>query len=158
MLSIRPEEDKLLREILTKLCEESKSEIVFLIDKAGQLISRSDSPALSTNDITFASLTAGNVAASEALSKLLGDKTLTHTFTETEEEGIYMVLVHKRKLILVVIFNKRVSNLGTIRVKLKKYLPQLEEILERIEKRVQQESSITEEINIDDIDIDKLFG
>jgi hypothetical protein len=70
MLNITPEEDKELRKLLTGLAKESKSKIVILIDKSGQLISRSESPAFSSDDITFASLTAGNVAASEALSKL----------------------------------------------------------------------------------------
>ncbi|WP_188093243.1 roadblock/LC7 domain-containing protein, partial [Sulfurovum riftiae] len=93
MLNLRPEEDKALKEILTNIAEESKSKIVLLIDKSGQLISRSESPAFSSDDVTFASLTAGNVAASEALSKLLGDKSLNHMFTETEDEGIYMIVV-----------------------------------------------------------------
>ncbi|WP_022846251.1 MULTISPECIES: roadblock/LC7 domain-containing protein [unclassified Desulfurobacterium] len=156
MLSIRPEEDKRLREILTALCEESRAKVVFLIDKAGQLISRSDAPAYTSNDITFASLTAGNVAASEALSKLLGDKTLNHAFTETEDEGIYMSLLDG-KLILVIIFEKFASNLGIIRVKLKKYRPILEEIIRKIERKSKQEEQIGKEINFEDIDIDDLF-
>ncbi|OMH41314.1 roadblock/LC7 domain-containing protein [Desulfurobacterium indicum] len=156
MLSIRPEEDKKLREVLTALCSESRAKVVFLIDKAGQLISRSDAPAYTSNDITFASLTAGNVAASEALSKLLGDKTLNHAFTETEDEGIYMSLLD-RKLILVIIFEKFASNLGIIRVKLKKYRPILEEIIRKIERKSEQEQQIGKEINFDEIDIDNLF-
>ncbi|SNR58934.1 roadblock/LC7 domain-containing protein [Desulfurobacterium atlanticum] len=156
MLSIRPEEDRKLREILTALCTESKAKVVFLIDKAGQLISRSNAPAYTSNDITFASLTAGNVAASEALSKLLGDKTLNHAFTETEDEGIYMSLI-KQKLILVVIFEKYTSNLGIIRVKLKKYKPQIEEIIENIEMKSSKEKELGKEIDIEDINIDNLF-
>jgi len=116
MLNLRPEEDKELREILTRIAKESKSKIVLLIDKSGQLVSRSESPAFSSDDITFASLTAGNVAASEALSKLLGDKSLNHMFTETEGEGIYMMVVAE-KYILVSIFNKQATNLGIVRVK-----------------------------------------
>jgi len=156
MLSLKPEEDKKLREYLTKLCNESRSKIVLLIDKAGQLISRSESPAFSSDDITFASLTAGNVAASEALSKLLGDKSLNHMFTETEEEGIYMVLING-KYILASIFDKKISNLGIVRVKIKKYYKEIEKTLKEIEKRVEEESSISSEINLDDLDIDTLF-
>ena len=117
MLNLRPEEDKELREILTSIAEESKSKIVFLIDKSGQLISRSESPAFTSDDVTFASLTAGNVAASEALSKLLGDRSLNHMFTETETEGIYMIVVAE-KYILVSIFDKYATNLGILRVKI----------------------------------------
>ena len=156
MLTLRPEEDEKLRKLLTELNRESKSKIVLLIDKSGQLISRSESPAFSSDDITFASLTAGNVAASEALSKLLGDKNLNHMFTETEEEGIYMILIDG-KYILVSIFNKSVSNLGVVRVKIKKYYKKLVDLLRQIESRIEEESSIAEQINVEDIDLDTLF-
>ena len=156
MLNITPEEDKELRKLLTGLAKESKSKIVILIDKSGQLISRSESPAFSSDDITFASLTAGNVAASEALSKLLGDKDLNHMFTETEEEGIYMVLLDG-KYILVSIFNKNISNLGIIRVKIKKFYPRVKELIERIEERTEKETTVSSDINVEEIDLDSLF-
>jgi len=156
MLSLKPDEDRKLRELLTNLSSESKAKIVLLIDKSGQLISRSESPAFSSDDVTFASLTAGNIAASEALSKLLGDKNLSHMFTETEEEGIYMILI-AGKYILVSIFDKRVSNLGIVRVKIKKYYREIEETLRAIEERVKEESSIPAEIDVEDIDLDTLF-
>ena len=156
MLNITPEEDKELRKLLTELAKESKSKIVILIDKSGQLISRSESPAFSSDDITFASLTAGNVAASEALSKLLGDKDLNHMFTETEEEGIYMILLDG-KYILVAIFNKDLSNLGIIRVKIKKFYPKIRELIERIEERTEKETTVSSDINVEEIDLDSLF-
>jgi len=156
MLNLRPEEDKELREILTSIAEESKSKIVFLIDKSGQLISRSESPAFTSDDVTFASLTAGNVAASEALSKLLGDRSLNHMFTETETEGIYMIVVAE-KYILVSIFDKYATNLGILRVKIKKYYEKLEDLMKKIEERAKKESSVPPDINIDDIDLDTLF-
>ncbi len=156
MLNITPEEDKELRKLLTELAKESKSKIVILIDKSGQLISRSESPAFSSDDITFASLTAGNVAASEALSKLLGDKDLNHMFTETEEEGIYMILLDG-KYILVAIFNKDLSNLGIVRVKIKKFYPKIRELIERIEERTEKETTVSSDINVEEIDLDSLF-
>ncbi len=156
MLNITPEEDKELRKLLTELAKESKSKIVILIDKSGQLISRSESPAFSSDDITFASLTAGNVAASEALSKLLGDKDLNHMFTETEEEGIYMILLDG-KYILVAIFNKDLSNLGIVRVKIKKFYPKIRELIEKIEERTEKETTVSSDINVEEIDLDSLF-
>ncbi len=156
MLNLKPEEDKALREILNNLAQESRSKMVLLIDKSGQLISRSESPAFSSDDVTFASLTAGNVAASEALSKLLGDKDLNHMFTETEEEGIYMILIDG-KFILVSIFDKRVSNLGIVRVKIKKFYSKLVDTLRSIEERIKKESAVSADINPEDIDLDTLF-
>ncbi|ADY73706.1 Roadblock/LC7 family protein [Desulfurobacterium thermolithotrophum DSM 11699] len=157
MLNIKPEEDKELKKLLTELGRESKSKIVFLIDKSGQLISRSDSPAFSSDDITFASLTAGNVAASEALSKLLGDKNLNHMFTETQDEGIYMALL-EGKYILVSIFDKGISNLGIVRVKMKKFHPKLSAVVKKIEEREKRESKVSTDINLEEIDLDSLFN
>ena len=156
MLNITPEEDKELRKLLTELATESKSKIAILIDKSGQLISRNDSPSFSSDDITFASLTAGNVAASEALSKLLGDKNLNHMFTETEEEGIYMILMDE-KYILVVIFNKDRSNIGIARVKIKRLYPAIRKLLKRIEERTENETGISANINVEEVDLDSLF-
>ncbi|RUM88600.1 MAG: dynein regulation protein LC7 [Thermovibrio sp.] len=156
MISLQPEEDKKLRQLLTKINEESKAKITLLIDKSGQLISRSESPAFSSDDITFASLTAGNVAASEALSKLLGDENINHMFTETESEGIYMVLINN-SYILVSIFNKAISNLGIVRLKFRKYYNELTNLLKEIERRVKEEKSVAENIDIEDIDLDTLF-
>jgi len=156
MLNLRPEEGKELKDILTDIANESKSKIVLLINKSGQLIGRSDTPAFSSDDVTFASLTAGNVAASEALSKLLGSEHLNHMFTETEDEGIYMIVVAE-KYILVSIFDKVSTNLGIVRVKIKKYYDRLEELMKRIEERAEKESSMPADINIEDIDLDILF-
>lgn len=156
MLNITPEEDKELRRLLTELVQDSKSKIAVLIDKSGQLISRNDSPAFSSDDITFASLTAGNVAASEALSKLLGDSDINHMFTETEEEGIYMILLDE-KYILVTIFNKEFSNLGIVRVKIKKFYPEIMKLIKRIEERTENETTIPRDINVEEVDLDSLF-
>lgn len=156
MLNITPEEDKELRRLLTELVQDSKSKIAVLIDKSGQLISRNDSPAFSSDDITFASLTAGNVAASEALSKLLGDSDINHMFTETEEEGIYMILLDE-KYILVTIFNKEFSNLGIVRVKIKRFYPEIMKLIKRIEERTENETTIPRDINVEEVDLDSLF-
>jgi len=156
VLNITPEEDKELRRLLTELVQDSKSKIAVLIDKSGQLISRNDSPAFSSDDITFASLTAGNVAASEALSKLLGDSDINHMFTETEEEGIYMILLDE-KYILVTIFNKEFSNLGIVRVKIKKFYPEIMKLIKRIEERTENETTIPRDINVEEVDLDSLF-
>jgi len=156
VLNITPEEDKELRRLLTELVQDSKSKIAVLIDKSGQLISRNDSPAFSSDDITFASLTAGNVAASEALSKLLGDSDINHMFTETEEEGIYMILLDE-KYILVTIFNKEFSNLGIVRVKIKRFYPEIMKLIKRIEERTENETTIPRDINVEEVDLDSLF-
>jgi predicted regulator of Ras-like GTPase activity (Roadblock/LC7/MglB family) len=156
MLNLRPEEGKELKDILTDIANESKSKIVLLINKSGQLIGRSDTPAFSSDDVTFASLTAGNVAASEALSKLLGSEHLNHMFTETEEEGIYMILI-TTKHILVSIFDKSLTNLGIVRVKIKKHYPRLVELIKRIEERAGKEAEVPTDFDIESIDIDTLF-
>src|SRR4030042_1410785 len=58
---------------LQKLHQQSNSKVVFLVDKNGQLIAS----AGETHDIdttSLASLTAGNIAATGGIARLLGEK------------------------------------------------------------------------------------
>ncbi len=155
MISINTDESRKLSEFLTKLAKVSRSKVIFLIDKSGQLLSKSGSPS-ATNDLTFASLTAGNIAASEALSKLIDNKGLSHTFTETPSEGIYMILLLE-KYILVSIFDKKATNLGIVRLKIRKIAPLISEFLRQIEQRNKKETNITKNVDIENLDIDSLF-
>jgi hypothetical protein len=67
-----------------------------------------------------------------------------------------MVLISD-KYILVSIFNKSVTNIGIVRFKIKKYQDELEKIISQIEERAESEKSVSQEIDIEDIDLDTLF-
>src|SRR3954454_9500618 len=106
-----------IKEILHRLQVDSNSKIVFLVDKKGQQIA-SMGDMLCVDATSLASLTAGNVAATDGLAKLIGEKEFSILFHEGERDNIHISLVAQR-VILVVIFDDR-SSLGLVRLRVKK--------------------------------------
>lgn len=142
--------------VLERLVKESNARIVFLVDKNGQLIaSAGDTENLDTTSL--ASLTAGNIAATGGIAKLIGEKEFSIVFHEGERDNIHMSIINNR-IILVVIFDNS-SSLGLVRLRVKKASSQLTEIFQRlmskVEKEVSKESPFAE---ITDEDIDNLFS
>ena len=154
------EEYKQLQEIISRLQTDSSSKVVFLVDKNGQQIAAAGE-VRSIDATSLASLTAGNVAATDGLAKLIGEKEFSLLFHEGEKDNLHISIVGKRG-ILVVIFDQN-SSLALVRLRVKKASRELQEIFEHVEQRAQSqggdnakfESPFTE---ITDEDIDRLFG
>ena len=144
--------------VLEKLLRESNSKVIFLVDKNGQLISAvGETEHLDTTSL--ASLTAGNIAATGGLAKLIGEKEFSILFHEGEKDNIHISIVAGR-VILVVIFDQR-SSLGLVRLRVKKAGDELDRIFrelatktEEMEKSGNAQSPFAE---ITDDDIDNLF-
>ncbi len=144
---------------LRKLHQQSNAKVVFLVDKNGQLIAS----AGETHDMdttSLASLTAGNIAATGGIARLLGEKEFTILFHEGEKDNIHISLIGQR-IILVIIFDRR-SSLGLVRLRVKKASETLVKIFDEITQKVEKEKSegkIEESIfaEISDEDIDNLF-
>src|SRR6266571_682360 len=82
----------------------SNARVLFIIDKNGQLIAAAgESDHIDTTSL--ASLTAGNIAATGGMAKLLREREFTTQFHEGENANIHIQLVDNR-VILVVIFDK----------------------------------------------------
>ncbi len=142
--------------ILDKLLRDANAKVVFLVDKDGQLIASSGD----TGDIdttSLASLTAGNIAATGGIARLLGEKEFSILFHEGEKDNIHISVVANR-VILVVIFDRR-SSIGLVRLRVKKASEELGNIIQRVidrnAKEVLKEKPLFSEIT--DEDIEKLF-
>lgn len=144
---------------LQKLYMQTNAKVVFLVDKNGQLIAS----AGETHDLdttSLASLTAGNIAATGGIARLLGEREFTILFHEGEKDNIHISLIGTR-VILVVIFDKR-SSLGLVRLRVKKasetLVKMFDEITSKSEKE-KSESKLDESpfAEISDEDIDNLF-
>ena len=99
------EEFRLIAGICDRLTRDANAKVVFLVDKNGQLIA-SSGQAQNLDTTSLASLTAGNVAATGGIAKLLGEKEFPIQFHEGERETLHITLVGGR-VILVVIFEPR---------------------------------------------------
>lgn len=154
------EEFKLLQEITARLAKDAQAKVVFLVDKNGQQIAAAGD-VKSIDATSLASLTAGNVAATDGLAKLIGEKEFSLLFHEGEKDNLHISLVGRRG-ILVVIFDQN-SSLALVRLRVKKTGKELQEIFDRVENRAQTEAATGSQFEspfseITDEDIDKLFG
>ncbi len=153
------EEFSRIDEELQRLYMQTNAKVVFLVDKNGQLIAS----AGETHDIdttSLASLTAGNIAATGGIARLLGEKEFTILFHEGEKDNIHISLIGQR-IILVVIFDSR-SSLGLVRLRVKKVSEALGKIFGDITAKSEREK-VAGKIEdspfaeISDEDIDNLF-
>ncbi len=154
------EEYHQIKTILSKLRTDANAKMVFLIDKNGQQIaSHGDIGNLDTTSL--ASLTAGNVAATDALARLIGEKEFPVLSHEGERDNIHTSVVGGR-VILVVIFDER-SSLGLVRLRVKRASSELNDAFEHIVNKAEQEKAGGAKRNtpfteISDDDIDQLFS
>ncbi|HHN66307.1 MAG TPA: roadblock/LC7 domain-containing protein [Nitrospirae bacterium] len=153
------EEFRRIDEELKRLYQLANAKLVVLVDKNGQLISS----AGDTHDIdttALASLTAGNIAATGGIAKLLGQKEFSILFHEGEKDNLHLSLV-ANKVILVVVFDQRTS-LGLVRLRVKRSTQALERIFEELERKSKIEEGdkgiVSPFSEITDEDIDRLFG
>ncbi len=122
------EEFERISQLLNRLRIDASAKIVFLVDKNGQQIAGAGEIE-QVDTTSLASLTAGNVAATDGLAKLIGEKEFSILFHEGRKDNIHISIVGQR-LILVVIFDER-SSLGLVRLRVRKASADLERVLRR---------------------------
>jgi predicted regulator of Ras-like GTPase activity (Roadblock/LC7/MglB family) len=149
------EEFRQIQGIIDTLVQAANASVAFIIDKNGQLIAAGgDSSHIDTTSL--ASLTAGNIAATGGMAKLLRENEFTTQFHEGENANIHIQLVDNR-VILVVIFDKKTS-LGLVRLRVKKTSEQLVGIFQTLAKKSASGPGNAMFAEITDDDIDNLFN
>ena len=158
-MEVYEEEFERLEQALRRLRYDANAKAVFLIDKNGQQIAAAgDVDEFDTTSL--ASLTAGNVAATDGLAKLIGEREFSVLFHEGQRDHIHISIV-ARRAILLVIFDER-SSLGLVRLRVKRASVEMDEIFEDMTRKEgsgpsgQVQSSPFAEIT--DEDIDSLFS
>jgi predicted regulator of Ras-like GTPase activity (Roadblock/LC7/MglB family) len=154
------EEDYLhIRDLIQKLRQEANARVVCLVDRNGQQIA-CVGEAESLDMTALASLAAGNVAATDSLARLIGEKDFSALYHEGEKDNLHLSMVGE-KVILVVIFDER-SSLGLVRLRVKKHVTELgAALLAMQQKSVKAKSgkmAASPFAEITDEDIDSLFG
>jgi predicted regulator of Ras-like GTPase activity (Roadblock/LC7/MglB family) len=160
-LVLYDEEFTRIKDSLNRLASDANANVVFLVDKNGQQIAAvGDLQSLDTTSL--ASLTAGNVAATDGLARLIGEKEFSILFHEGEKDNIHISIVAER-VILVVIFDERTS-LGLVRLRVRRAMAELEKIFEEIARKAEKDKQILAAdfdspfAEITDDDIDRLFS
>lgn len=148
------EEFQKIQSVCGRLQRDSNAKAVLLIDKNGQLIAESGETAhLDTTSLS--SLTAGNVAATGGIARLLKEQEFTGQFHEGEHTHIHISLVAQR-VILVILFDER-SSLGLVRLRVRKASDELGRIFDEMANKVNEPAAPSIFSEITDEDIDNLF-
>lgn len=148
------EEFHLIQAVVDRLVRDANAKVVFIVDKNGQLISASgDVEHLDTTSL--ASLTAGNIAATGGMAKLLKENEFATQYHEGERANIHIQLVGNR-VILVVIFDAK-SSLGLVRLRVRKATEELAKVFASLQDKAQQPGTAPFG-EITDEDIDNLFN
>ena len=158
-LVIYQEEYEQLESVLRRLRGDSNARAIFLIDKNGQQIAAAGE--LDQFDTTsLASLTAGNVAATDGLAKLIGEREFSVLFHEGQQDHIHISIVGRRAILLV-IFDDR-SSLGLVRLRVKRASSEMEQVFESMVNKATDSESLDQAASpfdeITDEDIDALFS
>ena len=145
---------------LEALGRESNAKLVFLLDKAGrQIAATGEMDAI--DPTSLASLTAGNVAATEGLAQLIGESNFTSLFHEGKRDNLHITLINQ-DVILLVAFDER-SSLGLVRLRVEQASQAIGTTLEEISQRQQEKraggtGTASPLAEITDEDIDSLFS
>jgi predicted regulator of Ras-like GTPase activity (Roadblock/LC7/MglB family) len=158
-LFLYSDEFQRIQAILQRLRQDSSANVVFLVDKNGQQIAAvGDLETLDTTSL--ASLTAGNVAATDGLARLIGEREFSILFHEGEKDHLHISIVGER-VILVVIFDDR-SSLGLVRLRVRRATAELAKVFQEAAAKGQKESLVgdleTPFSEITEEDIDRLFS
>ena len=143
--------------VTQRLVRDANAKGVFVVDRNGQLISEAGEMR-GVDTTSLASLTAGCVAATGGLAKIVGEDDFPVHFHQGQRDNLHITLVSQR-IILVVIFDDR-SSLGLVRLRVKKAGAELARIFEEIQKKTeaQEARGDTPFAEITDEDIDNLFS
>ena len=144
--------------VTQRLVKDANAKGVFVVDRNGQLIAEAGE-LRGIDTTTLASLTAGSVAATSGLAKIVGEEEFPVHFHQGQRDNLHMTLIAGR-IILVVVFDDR-SSLGLVRLRVKKAGAQLAKVFEEIQKKAEQSEGRgagTPFAEITDEDIDNLFS
>jgi len=145
--------------VTQRLVKDANAKGIFVVDRNGQMISEAGEMR-GIDTTSLASLTAGSVAATGGLAKIVGEEEFPVHFHQGQRDNLHITLIAGR-IILVVIFDDR-SSLGLVRLRVKKAGAQLAKIFEEIQKKAEQSQAQgtagTPFAEITDEDIDNLFS
>lgn len=154
------EEDfKRILACIQRLVRDANAKGIFVVDKNGQLIAEAGE-IRGIDTTSLASLTAGSIAATGGLAKLIGEEEFPVHFHQGARDNLHITVVGKR-VILVVIFDDR-SSLGLVRLRVKKAGAELARVFEDIQKKAEADHAAggagSPFAEITDDDIDNLFS
>lgn len=148
-------EFQLLQAILAKMQKELRAHVILLISRSGQPIIVTGSE----KDIDFtalASLSAANLAATDGLANLVGEKEFSVLVHQGARRNLYISDLLKQ-FSLIVVFDASAS-LGLVRWKAKRTTALLEDVIHDFQRKRKRDSSASKYPQFSDEEIESLLG
>nr|ADI21629.1 hypothetical protein [uncultured myxobacterium HF0130_06F04] len=144
-----------IKSLCAKLHRDANARAVILVDRNGQFITGHGE--VEQLDITsLASLTAGTIAATSGLARLIGEREFPHILHEGERDHLHLSLVAQRA-ILVVMFDRN-TTLGLVRLRIRQVTRGFEEVFAVVGQRERTERPPSPLAGITEAEIDSLFS
>jgi predicted regulator of Ras-like GTPase activity (Roadblock/LC7/MglB family) len=156
-LVMHEEDHEKILDVIRRLVRGANAKGIFVVDKNGHLMAEAGEMQ-GIDSTSLASLTAGCIAATGGLAKIVGEEEFPIHFHQGQRDNLHMTVVASR-IILVVVFDDR-SSLGLVRLRVKKAGSELARIFEEIKKKQDRETQAAGSpfAEITDDDIDNLFS
>lgn len=145
-----------IQRIIDQLVLETRARTAFLVDRAGQLVATAGEPQV-VDTTALGALTAGTVAASNAIAQLLEQGNFPSQYLEGSL-NLYTQLIGQRA-ILVLVFDAK-SQLGLVRLRARKAGDRLSPVINRIFATPTNQSGtfLTQKGGVTDEELDNLFA
>lgn len=158
-LVLHEEEFTKLTRLAERLLHESNSRFISLIDRNGQPIAWAGDLA-DVDKTALASLAAGNVAATEGLARMIGERQFCSMYHEGDRDHIHISAVGDVGVLLVA-FDER-SSLGLVRLRVRQITPDMLSVFDDMLARTKAFKAGMDEMavvipEITDEDIENLF-
>jgi predicted regulator of Ras-like GTPase activity (Roadblock/LC7/MglB family) len=141
--------------ILGKMQQELRAELVLLISRSGQPIVISGS-AENIDCTALASLAAANLAATDGLANIVGEKEFSVLIHQGRQRSLFISDLMK-KFSLVLVFDASSSS-GMVRYKCKRTIQLLEDVIRDYQRRMEKpETSISAPLFSDE-ELEQLLG
>jgi len=153
-----PEDVRTLEELLTRFLEDTNADCALLADRSGRLLTMIGD-AGTMDRVTFASLVAGDFAASDQLASLLGEQEFNSLYHQGEVRSMFLADVGGWA-ILAALFDGR-TTLGMVRLKSKAVVPELASLFANLATRSRARADLGLEsgwIAEAESEIDRLFA
>ncbi len=144
-----------IQKILAKMQKELRADLILLISRSGQPIVITGS-AEDIDCTALASLAAANLAATDGLAALVGEREFSILVHQGHRRSLYISDLLKR-FSLVVVFDAS-SSLGLVRWKSKRAAALLEDVIRDFQRKRQKSESAPEYPRFSDEEIESLLG
>ena len=100
-LVMREEDFAKVLAVIQRLVKDADAKGIFVVDKNGQLIAEAGE-MIGVDSTSMASLTAGSIAATGGLAKIVGEEEFPIHFHQGQRDNLHITLVGARMILVVV--------------------------------------------------------